>query len=162
MTNTHYGPSTGHPDQSSGPSRASEQVNADYAVWVAELATYQPPKSHGITCPTCSGAGAIAADLDYLEQFRARTLLQALEEATVVYWRRRAARLRDVIRRRPGDTYGTDTTPEELEARRRRIETKARAFEMKAAVLEGPDAVLALAQQFGLAGTPSHKVKDAA
>lgn len=115
-----------------------------------EAATDESP----ITCPACQGHGTLTPDragiVEQGAQILHRAILNAMHEASATQLRARAARLRDAIRPRPGDTSGCDTTPAETVARRRRAEAKAIAMEQKAAVLDGPDAVIALAHRLGL------------
>ena len=62
---------------------------------------------------------------DHLEQFRARVLADALNEASAAYWLRRAVQF-DNARPRPGDYTGA-ATPQQLAQRDARLAEVAQA-----------------------------------
>lgn len=67
----------------------------------------------------------------YLDNFAQRMLQDALAEASAIYWRRRAEQFRRALPR-PGDYLGRNTTPEQREARRQRIQAAIDACELAA------------------------------
>lgn len=142
---------TASPDTRSGLGEVSPQVRGTLAALAAEPTADRPEMSDGNRCPTCDGTGTIQVDRDEVARILHRVVLQAMTDSNADAWRRRAARWRAVVR--PGGYLG-QSTPEERAERRRRIEQQARACEMRAAVLEGPDAVLALAERLHLLDGP--------
>lgn len=68
---------------------------------------------------------------DYLEQFAARVLRDALNEATPAYWTRRAAQL-EAARPVQGEFHG-QATREQLSERWQRLTQDARACRSRAA-----------------------------
>lgn len=74
----------------------------------------------------------LSALIEYVEHFQKRVVQDALAEATAAYWHRRANQFEAVLPR-PGDFTG-DATPEQLEARHRRITECVQACRHRAAV----------------------------
>lgn len=86
----------------------------------------------------------------YADNFRFRVLQDALAEATVTYWQRRADQYRAALPQ-PGDHLGTDISTQDREARRRRILTAIEACEMRARY----------ARQYGLGRAEQYDVEQA-
>jgi hypothetical protein len=85
-----------------------------------------------------------------VDHFRYRVLQDAFAEATAIYWRRRADQFRAALPR-PGDFPGTETTPEQVAERRRRIHAQIEACELRARY----------ADQYGLGAEERHEVERA-
>lgn len=150
---------TAHPDTQSGVRNASAQVNGQACTRAAEPAAHLPETAaETIVCPTCEGHGTLTRDragiVEQGAQILHRAIVTAMQEASAEQWRAKAARWRAMTQPRPGDYLG-QSTPQERAERRQRVEVKAREAEMRAAILEGPDAVLALAERLGLADASS-------
>ena len=71
---------------------------------------------------------------DYLDRFARRIVLDALNEATAAYWRRRADQL-EAARWKPGD-YTGHATAEDLAAHDRAVREVAEACRNRAALLD--------------------------
>ena len=83
---------------------------------------------------TVGDKSMVAEPITYLEHFGRRVLLDALNEASATYWRRRAEALR-AARHREGD-YLPDGRLEAARTRWRELTEAARACENKAAFIE--------------------------
>ena len=70
---------------------------------------------------------------DYLSNFRARVLQDAMAEATATYWHRRA-RAFEAARPRPGDHLPAGTTIADLTERDQRLAATAQACRHRAAM----------------------------
>ncbi|MCB0889205.1 MAG: hypothetical protein KDB38_07435 [Nocardioidaceae bacterium] len=83
---------------------------------------------------TVGDTSRVQEPTDYLDHFARRVLLDAINEATADYWRRRAKALR-AARHRPGD-YLPDGQLQAARAKWRQLTEAAAACEAKAAFIE--------------------------